>query len=261
MADEDSSNLRPIFVDDEFTTETYDYLNISENYNVTTIINNTFEKVRPTANATVTISMLQEVTHYIFVYYTPLITFTGSIGNILSILVFFRTKLRKLSSSYYLAALGVSDTGFLLVNFFQWLNFFDIHLYNTDILCQLFTFLSGLCAALSVWFVVAFTVERFIAVLYPLRRQTMCTVRRAKSVLYGLLLVSLLHSLPLLVLWAPQYNAQINATTCDVVSGYEVIFILWLDFRPTKYSFMSYVKGTMRKRYQRPFLSFRDIRG
>lgn len=172
-------------------------------------------------NTTSALKMLQKVTYFLDYYYTPLITFTGAIGNILSILVFFRTKLRKLSSSYYLAALGISDTGFLFINFMQWLNFFGIHIYNMDILCQLFTFLSGLCAALSVWFVVAFTVERFIAVLYPLRRQTMCTVRRAKSILYGLVLVSFIHSMPLLILWEPQHNVHLNAPTCDVVSGYE----------------------------------------
>lgn len=217
MAEELTSSYQYLF-DDEYVTESDP--NITIIYNDTST-NGTWDPVRSLSNSSVVLKMLQNVTHFLDYYYTPLITFTGSIGNILSILVFFRTKLRKLSSSYYLAALGISDTGFLLINFLQWLNFFDIHLYNTDVLCQLFTFLSGLCAALSVWFVVAFTVERFIAVLYPLRRQTMCTVRRAKSVLYGLVLVSLIHSLPLLVLWAPKYNVQINAPTCDVVSGYE----------------------------------------
>lgn len=232
MANELTSIYQQFINVNDYVTESD--LNASLNFNTTSTQANDSEwdYQHPSVNNTsLVLKLLQNVTHYLDYYYTPLITFTGSIGNILSILVFFRTKLRKLSSSYYLAALGISDTGFLLINFLQWLNFFDIHVYNTDVLCQLFTFLSGLCAALSVWFVVAFTVERFIAVLYPLKRQTMCTVRRAKSVLYGLILVSLLHSLPLLVLWAPQYNPQINAPTCDVVSGYEVskfdFEILW----------------------------------
>lgn len=223
MANELTPTYQQFIFADNYVTESD--LNTSLSYNITTTIANDsrWDYQQPSVNSTsLVLKLLQNVTHYLDYYYTPLITFTGSIGNILSILVFFRTKLRKLSSSYYLAALGISDTGFLLINFLQWLNFFDINLYNTDILCQMFTFLSGLCAALSVWFVVAFTVERFIAVLYPLKRQTMCTVRRAKSVLYGLILVSLIHSLPLLVLLAPQYNPQINAPTCDVVSGYEV---------------------------------------
>lgn len=168
------------------------------------------------------IKTMSEVAGFILFYYVPLITVVGTIGNILSILVFFRTRLKKLSSSYYLAALGVSDTGFLLVNFIQWLGFLNINWYNIDIMCQLFTYLSGVFAALSVWFVVAFTMERFIAVIYPLKRQTMCTVRRAKSVLLVLIFVSLIHCSPLLILSGPQFITQHDVVTCDVSPQYTV---------------------------------------
>lgn len=160
-------------------------------------------------------------------YYTPLLTVTGSIGNVISVLVFFRTRLRKLSSSFYLAALCISDTGFLMVNFLLWLSLLEIHIYNEDIYCQLFTFLSSFCSALSVWFVVAFTIERFIAVMYPLKRQTMCTVKRAKSVLIGLMIVSLIHSFPLLVLSAP--STSMGSTICDIKSGFEVRNAFWVE--------------------------------
>lgn len=158
-----------------------------------------------------------------YLYYTPLLTVTGTIGNIVSVMVFFRTRLRKLSSSYYLSALCISDTGFLLVNFLLWLSLFNINIYNRNGCCQLFTFLSGFCAALSVWFVVAFTIERFIAVIYPLKRQTMCTVKRAKSVLIGLIIVSAIHSLPLVALSAPAYTSSEPPTiVCEINKGYEV---------------------------------------
>lgn len=156
-----------------------------------------------------------EITSKIIAYYTPFITFTGTIGNVLSILVFFRTKMKKLSSSYYLAALGASDTGYLFLNFVQWLNVLGINIYNRDIVCQLFTFLSSTFCVLSVWFVVAFTVERFIAVLYPLKRQTMCTVRRAKSVLICLIVIGILHSSPVLIS-AKAYESKPGFMVCDV---------------------------------------------
>lgn len=41
---------------------------------------------------------------------------------------------------------------------------------------------------LSVWLVVAFTVERFVAVHYPLRRKSLCTVQRARCVIFYLIL-------------------------------------------------------------------------
>lgn len=155
-------------------------------------------------------------------YYTPMIVFVGIIGNILSVLVFFRTKLRKLSSSYYLAALGMSDTCFLVLSFITWLNFVDINLTNHNVACQLYYYLQGVCSFLSVWYVVAFTVERFIAVLYPLKRQSMCTVRRAVIVLCGLTVAALIFSAPLLYLFRPVYHAENNVTVCDVVEEYKV---------------------------------------
>lgn len=173
------------------------------------------------ANNSTVVYFIITVCQYAYVYYTPLLTVTGTIGNIISVLVFFRTKLKKLSSSYYLSALCISDTGFLLINFILWLNIFNINIYSQNICCQLFTFLSGFCSALSVWFVVAFTIERFIAVIYPLKRQTMCTVNRAKSVLIGLLIVSAFHSLPLIVLWAPDFATN-ERLVCEIKNGYEV---------------------------------------
>lgn len=116
------------------------------------------------------------------VYFTPVITIAGTVGNVLSVMVFFCTKLKKLSSSYYLGFLAFFDTGFLWCNFTQWLGILGIHLYNSDGFCQLFTWLSNACSVLSVWFVVAFTMERFVAVMYPLKRPTLCTVSSEQDV-------------------------------------------------------------------------------
>jgi hypothetical protein len=75
-------------------------------------------------------------------YYTPLLVGLGSIGNILSVFVFFGTKLRKLSSSYYLSALASSDTGFLVTLFGVWLNLIDVPWFNKDGFCQISIYLT-----------------------------------------------------------------------------------------------------------------------
>lgn len=155
-------------------------------------------------------------------YYTPVVVFVGSIGNILSVFVFCCTKLKKLSSSYYLAALGISDTCFLILSFMNWLNFKEINLTNHNIMCQMYSFLQGVCSFLSVWYVVAFTVERFIAVLYPLKRQSMCTVRRAIIVLCCLTLSGCIFCTPLIYFFRPVFNHVNNSTVCDVVEEYKV---------------------------------------
>uniref|UniRef100_A0A182LRX4 G-protein coupled receptors family 1 profile domain-containing protein n=1 Tax=Anopheles culicifacies TaxID=139723 RepID=A0A182LRX4_9DIPT len=173
-----------------------------------------------------------EVLSVINFYYVPALVLFGSIGNVLSVLVFFKTKLRKLSSSYYLAALGLSDTFYLIGQFVAWLNLVDLKIYIQEVCCRFFTFSSSLCCFLSVWFVVAFTVERFIAVLYPLKRQTMCTVRRAKIVIFALTIAGIFISLPIFFFASPQFSTSMNDTICDIVQEYkdQAAMFNFLDF-------------------------------
>lgn len=150
---------------------------------------------------------LKTLTNVMNLYFTPFLAVAGTIGNILSVLVFFGTKLKKLSSSYYLAFLAIFDTGFLWCNFIQWMNFLHINFYARNGFCQLFTWLSNACSVLSVWLVVAFTIERFVAVLYPLKRPTLCTVRRARCIICYLVVFNAINSAPLIVLASSEYSS------------------------------------------------------
>lgn len=129
-------------------------------------------------------------------YYVPILSLGGLIGNMLSYLVFLNTYLKMRSSSYYLAALSAADFGFLASISLVWLNNkLDIPVFNQDGWCQFTIYTSSVCSFLSVWLIVAFTVERFIAVQYPLHRPRVCTISRAKSIISILVVVSLLtHS-------------------------------------------------------------------
>uniref|UniRef100_A0A182SZ32 G-protein coupled receptors family 1 profile domain-containing protein n=1 Tax=Anopheles maculatus TaxID=74869 RepID=A0A182SZ32_9DIPT len=134
---------------------------------------------------------------------------------------FFNTKLKKLSSSYYLAALGISDTCYLVGLFATWLSFFQVHIYTREPYCQLFTYTSGVSSFLSVWYVVAFTFERFIVVRYPLKRQSWCTVRRAKTIIACLTLFGILHSVPYIFYAGTQYSERTKVTICDMRTEYK----------------------------------------
>lgn len=159
--------------------------------------------------------------HNIEICYMPIIVHLGLLGNCLSVCVFFGTKLRRASSSIYLGALAISDSGFLVTIFIVWLNTFDVHLFNKSGFCQFFVYFGSLCSFLSVWLVVAFTIERYVAVKYPLHRQSLCTVARAKIVITCLTVLALLLCSPILLFSGVREEPAKNTTLCDLVYGWE----------------------------------------
>ena len=138
---------------------------------------------------------LLEFTTALHRYGTPVIIVIGVSTNLLSLAVFVCTRLRSQSSSVYLAALAGSDSVFLLATLFSWLSWVGVNVVHETYLCHAVIYLTYLSAYLSVAIVVAFTVERYIVVCHPLKRQQICTVQRARIVLLietivGLLLYS-----------------------------------------------------------------------
>jgi len=146
-------------------------------------------------------------------YYTPVLVLLGLLGNCLSVCIFFGTKLRYSSSSIYLGALAISDSGFLVAVFVSWLKMVYVDLFNRQGFCQFFVYLATLCSFLSVWFVVAFTVERYVAVRWPLRRQFLCTVARAKITVMALTALAVLLSSPVLLFSKIPKNSKTCGST------------------------------------------------
>lgn len=129
---------------------------------------------------------------FFHVYYILAIILLGLVGNLLSCVVFLKTHLKLRSSSYYLAALATADFGFLMSLLLVWLNStVGWRVFNNDGWCETSMYVSSVCGSLSVWLIAAFTVERFIAVQYPLHRPHMCTVARAKMIIRVLTIFAL----------------------------------------------------------------------
>lgn len=174
-------------------------------------------------------SLSEQILFNIQLYYTPVLVILGTLGNCLSVFVFFYTKLRKLSSSYYLAALALSDTVVLLTVFYIWLTLIDVTDFNTPVKCQLMVFITYVSSFLSSWFVVAFTVERFIAVQFPLRRPSMCTVTRAKIVLVFLTMFAVLAYSPYSII-AGIVTREDGHKTCQPYPEFKFINTLYHHF-------------------------------
>lgn len=171
-------------------------------------------------NETIPVFALKCLDFFNFYYLAVIIVF-GMVGNTLSFLVFTRTHLKLRSSSYYLAALALADLGFLLTLLVVWLNHVGIDLFNKQGFCQTMVYGSSVCSCLSVWLTVAFTIERLIAVQYPLQRPYMCTVRRAKIIITALTLVTLLsHVYSLFTAGITDSNNPEGKAMCDLLPDY-----------------------------------------
>jgi len=130
-----------------------------------------------------------------FTYFTPVVFTVGLVGNIISLVVFRTSGMRKMSASLYLVSLSLADICVLMVYVLpEWIKH-GVANSNTDTssfailevdgVCQLRMFLAYFSRMTSSWIIVAFTVERFTGVCYPLKSLQ----RHPKKILIGLFVV------------------------------------------------------------------------
>jgi hypothetical protein len=125
----------------------------------------------------------------------PIIITIGIIGNILSFLVLRKRKYAEQSTFVYLRALTFFDSFTLLVYSFQryLLKLFPDEFWkNGDIFCKEYMFVAYLTMSISHWTLVLMTVDRFIAVVYPLKWTNLCTPRRSKTILVAMTIITVL---------------------------------------------------------------------
>ena len=125
----------------------------------------------------------QNLSKYLSMVGIPILILIGITGSSLSLWVFSTTKLRNQSCTVYLAYLIIVDCGFLCSLIPPWLSWVGVDIFYTNGWCQTTLFASSFFSFLSVWIVVAFSVERYIVVYHPFKKAVMCTRKRALTVL------------------------------------------------------------------------------
>jgi len=122
-----------------------------------------------TTNATINheFETFENFTRILYTFGVPIICLFGIVGNILSFRVFVFRSFRNNSSSVYIAALSVSDTGFLLALFLSWLGNgrLPINFGHSPVWCHLMIFVTYACSFLSVWYVVLIMIDRCVIFL------------------------------------------------------------------------------------------------
>jgi hypothetical protein len=121
---------------------------------------------------------------------TPLILLIGLPGNLLSLLVLKSRRFRGKSYSHYLSALTVFDSLVLIAKFVRRLDDMMVTTGRVgvfgsygDAACKLHNFTEHVCFLMSSWLVLCMTIERFVAVVFPFKKDTFCKPRNAVTII------------------------------------------------------------------------------
>lgn len=124
--------------------------------------------------------------------------FLGVTGNILAIIVLTKRRMIMSSTNNYLVALALVDIAYLILtlilNTAQHPCFAGSSL--SPILMTICRPIADFSSNTSVWITVTFTVERWVAITYPLRSRTWCTVHRARKIIISVMFAALICTSP-----------------------------------------------------------------
>uniref|UniRef100_A0A3Q0RFJ2 Growth hormone secretagogue receptor type 1 n=1 Tax=Amphilophus citrinellus TaxID=61819 RepID=A0A3Q0RFJ2_AMPCI len=134
------------------------------------------------------------------VIYIPLMLF-GLLGNILTILVVWLRPHMRTSTYLYLSSMAVSDLLILLL--------LPLDLYKLwrprpwplgDLACKLTMFLSECCTFCTILHITFLSLERYLAVCWPITAKTLVTRRRTRTIIGCLWLGAAVSAAPVLVM-------------------------------------------------------------
>ncbi|XP_018519137.1 growth hormone secretagogue receptor a [Lates calcarifer] len=150
-----------------------------------------------------------------------LLFLVGVAGNVMTILVVSKYRDMRTTTNLYLCSMAVSD---LLIFLCMPLDLYRMWRYRPwrfgDVLCKLFQFVSESCTYSTILSITALSVERYLAICFPLRAKALVTKRRVRALILLLWTVSLLSAGPVFVMVGverdymgpPNFSSGMNET-------------------------------------------------
>lgn len=172
------------------------------------------------------------LSHEIYLFSSLILVCLGLIGNFLSVAVFSSKDMRCISSNVYLLLLAISDSMYLLsVLFYKLLTHLRCLFLPAITSLDIANMSSFLCISLqclvdyfsdySTCLIMAFTIERFIAVYLPHRFKEICTVKRARVNCIAIFMVIMII-IPYHIMYMGFFNEKYKV--CAIIENYHTIF-------------------------------------
>ena len=153
----------------------------------------------------------------LWIFVAPFIFFVGVTGNVLVIAIMGRKRMRGTTTSVYLRLMAMADIGAIISGIIpEWLEASDIVIFKGihPATCKIEKFTYYTCADTSIWILVIFTVDRFIAVCYPLKTKNICVASRAPYFAFSAFTLAVIKNFH--VFWTR--GAVYDVTTVNVTS-------------------------------------------
>ncbi|VDD81442.1 unnamed protein product [Mesocestoides corti] len=137
--------------------------------------------------------------HFFDKYFTIVLFAIGFPGNFISFLVWSSKRMyHGNSAAVYLAALSLNDTVVLAIALFRDLTkIWDVPFYPTPGSCEVLETITLTVQYASPLFVLAFTIERWLAICQPFMVSRICSVQRAVRICIGIIVLTLLVCSPM----------------------------------------------------------------
>ncbi|KAL3049583.1 growth hormone secretagogue receptor a [Trematomus bernacchii] len=156
-----------------------------------------------------------------------LLFLVGVTGNVMTMLVVSKYRDMRTTTNLYLCSMALSD---LLIFLCMPLDLYRMWRYRPwrfgAALCKLFQFVSESCTYSTILSITALSVERYLAICFPLRAKALVTKRRVRALIFLLWTVSVMSAGPVFVMvgverdsMSPNVSLEMNETGYFVEPG------------------------------------------
>ena len=165
------------------------YVMISDNSTIETATHDRFLKDTETY-------LSHKVAKYIQIYWLPILIPLGLVGNTLSFLVMMKPNNRKISTCIYMTAISINDNVMMCIEIRAWLiDTVKMQRVN-DWECYSLVYLELLLLQYGTYLVLGMTIDKYIAIKWPHRAAAYSTPRRAKAIIFTIIITGAVYNLP-----------------------------------------------------------------